>query len=1156
MIKQELLTRYEQDARTKEIVSLSLEPKTKLFLSGLVASAGAFIAQAVIKKSRNAHLFILNDATEAAYFQNDLRSLLTEKEDKNINSEVLFFPDSFKKSGHIHQINNANVQLRTECVNRITNPTAKAEIIVTYPEALFETVVKKTVLKKNIIKMQVNEKLDVDFMLDLFIEYGFERTDFVYEPGQFAIRGDIVDVFSFANELPYRIELFDDEVESIRIFDPSTQLSERKIERITIIPNVQTHFSDEEKTSFFNILTPKTTVWLKSMTAIIDVLDNNMSKALEVQEEINGDKDAQINHEGNPFLNADPRSIFQSPANVLNDVQRFTVIEFGKKAYFNQADTKTIDYNFSHQTHFNKNFELLVSDLQTHERAEIESFLFADNEKQINRFKAIFEDMLAQQKKPSTKSKTSTDKSQELEAKALWQPINTAIHEGFTDNDLKLAVYTDHQIFNRFHKYKIRQGYSKDKALILKTLKELKPGDFVTHIDHGVGKYSGLEKIDVGGKLQECMRIVYAGEDLLYVGINSLHKVSKFSGKEGHVPKIHKLGTDTWEKVKNKTKRKVKDIAADLIKLYAKRKSQKGYAFSKDNFMQNELEASFIYEDTPDQEKCTIDVKEDMEKPVPMDRLICGDVGFGKTEIAIRAAFKAVCDSKQVAILVPTTILAYQHFQTLTERFKDFPVTIDYVNRFRTQKQKTEIFKDLEAGKIDILIGTHGIVAKKVKFKDLGLLVVDEEQKFGVKVKDRLKEIKANVDTLTLTATPIPRTLQFSLMSARDLSIMETAPPNRQPVTTEVRIFNPEVIKDAIEFEVYRGGQVFFVHTRIKDLEDLRAMIHRYLPDIDIAVAHGQMEGDKLEKVMKEFVERKYDVLLSTNIIETGLDIPNANTIIINNSHMFGLSDLHQLRGRVGRSNKKAFAYLFSPPMSTLTKDARQRLKTLEEFSELGSGFKIAMRDLDIRGAGNLLGGEQSGFISDIGFETYHKILDEAIQELKETEFKDLYKEELTEKRNYARDCQIDTDFEMLIPSNYINKINERMNIYTELDNLKDDKELTEFAIRIKDRFGDIPKQVIELFNGMKIKWLAPSLGIERVWLKQGKMNCYFLQNQQAAFYESATFGNIIKYIGQRPQGVQMKEKGKYLILTFVDVQNMKQAQDKLGVLGKFVYGE
>jgi transcription-repair coupling factor (superfamily II helicase) len=1117
----DLLGFFGQDARTKEILNGIAEPNSRLFLSGVAGSAGAFIAEAVFRKSYNSHVFILPDAIEAAYFQNDLKSLIE-------NKDVFFFPDSFKKSGHIHELNASNIQLRTETINRITNPTSKAELVVTYPEALFEKVVKKEVLKKNMVNIRVGEPLDVDFIIEVFVEYGFERTDFVYEPGQFAIRGDIVDIFSFAHDLPYRIELFDDEVESIRLFDPATQLSQKKIERITIVPNVQTHFTEEQKTSFFDILTPKTTIWVKDAALLFEILDSNMQKAIEIQERYGSDAE----YSENPFMKGNPRSIFESPASVLTGMSKFSLIETGTKPFF--TPTATIEYNIQQQPNFNKNFEMLIGHLKSQEKSKAHSFLFAENAKQIERFYNIFND---------------------LKADVKFYPINRAIHAGFLDADLGIGVYTDHQIFNRYHKYKIKQGYSKDRALILKTLNELQPGDFVTHIDHGVGTFSGLEKIEINGKMQEMVRIIYANNDLLYVGINSLHKIAKFTGKEGQQPRVNKLGTDTWNNLKNKTKKKIKDIAEDLIKLYAKRKAQKGHAFPPDNYLQNELEASFLYEDTPDQEKATIDVKKDMESEIPMDRLICGDVGFGKTEVALRAAFKAVCDSKQVAVLVPTTILAYQHFQTFKERFADFPVNVDYINRFKSAKEKSESLKKLETGETDIIIATHGLVGKKVKFKDLGLLIVDEEQKFGVGVKDKLKEIKVNVDTLTLTATPIPRTLQFSLMSARDLSVIQTPPPNRQPVTTEVHVFNPELIKDAIEFEVYRGGQVFFVHNRVKDLQDLRVMIKNMLPDVDVGLAHGQLEGHELEKVMQDFVERKYDVLLSTNIIETGLDIPNANTIIINNANMFGLSDLHQLRGRVGRSNKKAFCYLFAPPLSTLTRDARMRLKTIEEFAELGSGFNIAMRDLDIRGAGNLLGGEQSGFISEIGFETYHKILDEAIQELKETDFKDLYAEELKGKRNYARDCQIDTDLEMLIPDSYVNTISERLSLYTDMNSAKNDEELTIFAEELKDRFGPIPPQVEELFNALRLKWIATSLGMERILVKSSKMTCYFLQNQESSFYESPVFANIIKFVGIHNQSAKLKETDKYLILTFSDVNSMNQAHQRLKEMEEFAYG-
>ena len=1117
---EDLLSKFKKDPRTTQILDTIAESQQRLHLQGLAGSAGAFIAETIFRKSRNSHVFVLEDSISAAYFHNDLVSLIE-------NKDIFFFPDSFKKSGHIHELNAGNVQLRTEAINRITNPTTKAELIVTYPEALFEKVVKKQILHKNTLKVGLNEKLDVDFAAELLIEYGFERTDFVFEPGQFAIRGDIVDVFSFANEYPYRIELFDDEVESIRLFDPVTQLSQKKIERITIVPNVQTHFTSEEKTSFFEILTPRTCIWVKDLNYTLEVVDSNMNTALELKERLAED----IEHSTNPFLKEDPRMTFETPASVVKAIEKFNVIEFGPKQFF--KDGQTIAYAQTIQKDFNKNFEMLIADMRQNEENKLNNILFAENPKQIERFYHIFED---------------------LKADLSFYPINKNIHAGFTDPDLELAIYTDHQIFNRYHKYKIRQGYSKDKALIMKTLNELQPGDFVTHIDHGVGTYSGLEKIEVAGKMQEMVRIIYANNDLLYVGINSLHKIAKFSGKDGSAPRVNKLGTDTWDKLKTKTKRQIKDIAENLIRLYAKRKAQKGHAFPPDNYLQNELEASFIYEDTPDQESATIDFKKDMESDMPMDRLICGDVGFGKTEIAMRAAFKAVCDSKQVAILVPTTILAFQHFESFKKRFEDFPVNIDYINRFKSAAQKTKTLKEVESGKVDILIGTHGIVSKKVKFKDLGLLIVDEEQKFGVGVKDKLKEIKANVDTLTLTATPIPRTMQFSLMGARDLSIIRTAPPNRQPVTTEVHAFNPELIKEAIEFEVYRGGQVFFVHHKVKDLADLKTMIHRMLPDIDVGIAHGQLEGHELERAMKDFVDRKFDVLLSTNIIETGLDIANANTIIINNAHMFGLSDLHQLRGRVGRSNKKAFCYLFAPPMSTLSRESRMRLKTIEEFAELGSGFNIAMRDLDIRGAGNLLGGEQSGFISEIGFETYHKILDEAITELKETEFKDLYKEELKVKRNFVRDCQIDTDLEMLIPDSYINTVSERLVIYTNLNNCKDEEALTDFATMLVDRFGEIPQQVQELFNGMRLKWLATSLGMERVIAKSGKMSCYFIQNQESAFYQTEVFGKIIQFVQEHPKHAQLKQSKKYLILSFQDVKSMAQARERLSEIEGFVY--
>jgi transcription-repair coupling factor (superfamily II helicase) len=787
-----------------------------------------------------------------------------------------------------------------------------------------------------------------------------------------------------------------------------------------------------------------------------------------------------------------------------------------------------IVFNIKPQPSFNKNFKLLIKHLEDQEKENIETFIFTENPRQVQRFYNIFED---------------------LNAKVQFHPVPKAIHQGFIDQDAKIACYTDHQIFARFHRYKLRQGFSKDKALNLKMLRELQPGDYVTHIDHGVGQYSGLEKIDINGHVQEAVRLFYKNKDVLYVSINSLHKISRFVGKDGKPPKLDKIGSDSWKKLKQRTKKKVKDIAGELIKLYAKRRASKGHAFPEDGYMQNELEASFIYEDTPDQYKATQAVKEDMMKEYPMDRLICGDVGFGKTEVAVRAAFKAVVDGHQVAVLVPTTILALQHNKTFNDRLQEFGVTVDYVNRFRTTKEKTEIYKRLEEGKIDIIIGTHAILNKKIKFKNLGLLVIDEEQKFGVTAKERLRNLKVNVDTLTLTATPIPRTLQFSLMAARDLSVMRTPPPNRQPIHTEVRIFHDELIREAIYYEVNRGGQVFFVHNRVKSLPDMVAMVRRLCPDVEVSMAHGQMESRELEKTLLSFIDGQYDVLICTNIIETGLDIPNANTIIINNAHQFGMSDLHQLRGRVGRSNKKAFCYLFCPPLSTLTSDARKRLRTLEEFSDLGSGFDIAMKDLDIRGAGNLLGAEQSGFIADIGYEMYQKILEEAINELKENEFKDLFEEELATDHVYVRDVIIDTDVEMHMPNEYVSNVQERLNLYTKLDKIQDEESLEAFQTMLRDRFGKIPTPVKELFDGLRLRWIAQEMGFERIILKSSKLRCYFVENPQSPFYESEQFQRLFSYIGSKggKYDLNLKKTNRHLIMIKDRVFSLKDARKLLG---------
>ncbi len=1093
-------------------IAEKLKPQTQttLHLQGLVGSSHAFIAAGVFKQLNKPHLFIFNDKEEAAYFQNDLQNLIEKK-------EILFFPDSFKKPARLQELNSHNIQLRTEVLNRVVNSPTKNEIIVTYPEALFEKVVNTSALKKSTLLIRINEKLDIDFVTDVLVNYGFDRVDFVYEPGQFSIRGGIVDVFSFGNDLPYRFELFGSDVESIRLFDPVTQLSQRKISQVTIVPNIQTQFGLEEKTSLFDFISAETIVWAKDVRFISDKLKECWEFATDLLEQLQ--KLGLNKDEKNSYLKNPPEQNFENSEAFLSDLKKFSIVEFGKQFYFRTEDE--IKFDFAPQPSFNKNFNLLISTWKKEHEEKYQLLLFSDNQKQVERFEHIFHD---------------------LKADVPFVPIYISIHEGFIDRELKLACYTDHQVFERYHRYQLKQGFSSSKAISLKLLRELKPGDFVTHIDHGVGTYSGLEKIDVNGQVQEAVRIIYRDNDLLYVSINSLHKISKFVGKEGTPPRINKLGSDAWEALKRKTKTKVKDIAKDLIQLYAKRKASKGFAYSADNYMQNELEASFIYEDTPDQLKAINDVKRDMQNQTPMDRLVCGDVGFGKTEVAIRAAFKAVIDGKQVGVLVPTTILALQHYKTFSERLKEFPVTVDYINRFKSAKEQKETLQKLAEGKIDILIGTHAITSSKVKFKDLGLLIVDEEQKFGVTTKEKLRQFRANVDTLTLTATPIPRTMQFSLMGARDLSIINTPPPNRQPIETELMPFDPEQLKEIIQYEVYRGGQVFFVHNRVKDIAELTLKIKEICPDVDVGMAHGQMEGHQLEEVMLGFIERRYDVLMSTNIVESGLDIPNANTIIIHDAQNFGLSDLHQLRGRVGRSNRKAFCYLITPPLSTLTQEARKRLTTIEEFSELGGGFQVAMRDMDIRGAGDILGGEQSGFISEIGYDTYHKILDEAICELKETDFKDLFKDEITREENFVRDCTIDTDVEMHIPDEYVSSVAERLILYRELDELGDEAAIEKYRQRLTDRFGPVPVQVEELFDGIRLRKLAKQLGFEKIVQRRGIVKCFFLENQDSAFYQTETFTRIIGYIQHHPNKCALKQTEKNLILTLQSVRSLSEA--------------
>lgn len=1039
---------------------------------------------------------------------------------------VYFMPDSFKRPMLFEELDKNNVLERTETINKVHTFRNKPLILVTYPEAVFEKAVDPSLLDKKRIQIKKGEKLDVDTVIEFLIEFGFERVEFVYQPGQFSIRGGIIDLFSYGNEWPYRIELFDDEVESIRTFNPTTQLSIATIDYFSIIPNVNSQFQVTQKVSLFDVLPEKSIVVVKDPDTLLD----RVQTAFEKVEHFVQTSLSKTDDELKEMLK---ERAFLYPGDIIKQIKSFNSVYFMENEVDPRKKQKLI-FNTSPQPSFNKNFNLLIDNLKDNHNKGYKNFIFTDNPKQIERFYAIFEDM---------------------GVKVPFLPVLKSIHNGFVDHDHKIVAYTDHEIFERFHRYKLKQGFTQEMAVSLKMLRELQPGDFVTHIDHGIGKYSGLETIEINGHKQETVRLIYQNNDILYVSINSLHKISRYVGKDGTEPKVSKIGGDAWKNLKRKTKAKIKDIAKELIKLYAKRKASKGFAFPPDGYLQNELEASFIYEDTPDQLMSTQQVKEDMEKEYPMDRLICGDVGFGKTEVAIRAAFKAVVSGKQVAILVPTTILALQHYKTFSERLKEFGVTVDYINRFRSTKEKNEILEKLAEGKVEILIGTHAILSSKIKFKDLGLLVIDEEQKFGVAAKEKLRELQVNVDTLTLTATPIPRTLQFSLMAARDLSVMRTPPPNRQPIHTERRVFSEEVIKDAINYEVDRGGQVFFVHNRINGLDEIATMIKNICKGVDVAIAHGQMDSQKLEDTLIAFIDGKHDVLVCTNIIETGLDIPNANTMIINNAHQFGMSDLHQLRGRVGRSNKRAYCYLFAPPLSVMTQDARKRIKTLEEFSDLGSGFQIAMKDMDIRGAGNLLGAEQSGFIADIGYETYQKILEEAIGELKENEYKDLFEEENAKKTTFVRDVDIDTDIEMLIPDDYVTNINERLALYTRLDSLENEEAIQKFAAMLEDRFGKIPNQVKELFDGLRIRTLSKRLGFERVVLKNKKMNCYFISNPQSSFFESPLFQKIMAFVSTAgmKHGFSLKQTASYLIMTRENVRYLGDAKKLLEILKAWV---
>ena len=1117
-MKPHILKTYASTPKIKQISESLAVRDTKIQLKGLIGSSLSFVVASLFEKSDQPYLVILQDKEEAAYYLNDLEQLVGEE-------DVLFYPGSYRRPYQIEETDNASVLLRAEVLNRI-NSRKKPAVIVTYPEALFEKVVTRKELDKNTLKVAVGDQISIDFINEVLFEYEFKRVDFITEPGEFSVRGGILDVFSFSNENPFRIEFFGNEVDSIRTFDVETQLSIEKQKKITIIPNVENKFFQENRESFLNYINERTVLFIQNTELLFSKLDQLFGKA----KEIFGSMQSTVNHIA-------PEELFLNQEAFIKKALDFTIAEVSSKPIFKTQ--KTFEFHILPQPSFNKQFDLLLNNLNDNHFNGYKNFIFCSNEQQAKRFHDIFE---------------SLDEANSENIRKQYHTIVFPLYQGFIDEENQIACYTDHQIFERYHKFSIKNGYSKKQTITLKELNTLSVGDYVTHIDHGIGKFGGLQKIQVEGKTQEAIKLVYADNDIVYVSIHSLHKISKFNGKDGTPPKIYKLGSNAWKVLKQKTKARVKHIAFNLIQLYAKRRLEKGFKYDPDSYLQAELESSFIYEDTPDQFKATQEVKADMENERPMDRLVCGDVGFGKTEVAIRAAFKAVDNGKQVAVLVPTTILAFQHHKTFSERLKDMPVSVGYLNRFRTAKQKTETLKQLAEGKLDIIIGTHQLVNKNVVFKDLGLLIVDEEQKFGVNVKDKLKTIAHNIDTLTLTATPIPRTLQFSLMAARDLSVITTPPPNRYPIETQVVGFNEELIRDAISYEIQRNGQVFFINNRIENIKEIAGMIQRLVPGARVGIGHGQMDGKKLEELMLAFMSGEFDVLVATTIIESGLDVPNANTIFINNANNFGLSDLHQMRGRVGRSNKKAFCYFITPPYSAMTDDARKRIQALEQFSELGSGFNIAMKDLEIRGAGDLLGGEQSGFINEIGFETYQKIMNEAIEELKENEFKDLYEDEdKGGEKEYVKEIQIDSDFELLFPDEYINNVSERLNLYNELSNVKNEEELIAYEKKLIDRFGTLPKQAIALLNSIRIKWIATRLGIEKLVLKQGKMVAYFVSDQQSEYYTSNQFHKVLQFVQKNGNLCKMKEKetknGLRLLLTFENVKSVKKALELIEMM-------
>ncbi|MFA6127470.1 MAG: transcription-repair coupling factor [Bacteroidales bacterium] len=1160
------------------------EKEKTLHLNGLTGSSASVLLAALAPIHRQSRLIILPEREEAAYFHNDLAHLLGDE-------HVFFFPSTYKRAIRMQQIDKDNVLMRTEVLNKLATPNVKP-LIVTYPEALLERVVSRKELQSHTLHVKPGEKIDMDFMIDLLQQYGFQRSDFVWEPGQYAVRGGIIDVFSYSAEHPYRIDFIGDEVETIRSFDVETQLSSNKLERISIIPNLNDQLTDGAIQTLFEFLPENSQVWTRDLTYSISRMENILQGIdISASDDLRRLSEAvTIDEEEGMVDPAQFRKKLVDVSELLTRISRIQLVEFGQKHFF--PSVESLFFNTSPQPAFNKNFELLKEKIILNKEDGYRTFLLSDNPKQLERLKAILD--------PDEKEKQG------------FETINTTLHEGFYDHDLRVALFTDHQIFERYHKFKVRTSFGKKEAINMQELTDLHPGDYVVHVDHGIGQFGGLETIEINGKRQEAVRLVYRDQDVLYVSIHSLHRISKYKGREGESPHVHKLGSGSWQALKARAKSKIKDIARELIELYAKRKSAEGFAFSPDSYLQYELEASFLYEDTPDQYKATADVKADMESENPMDRLVCGDVGFGKTEVAVRAAFKAVTDSKQVAVLVPTTILALQHYKTFRERLKEFPANVEYTSRLRSAKDQHRVLKELEDGKIDILIGTHKLIGKSIKFKDLGLLIIDEEQKFGVAVKEKLRQMKLNVDTLTLTATPIPRTLQFSMMGARDLSIINTPPPNRHPIITELFSLNEELVRDVIDYELSRDGQVFIIHNRVQNIGEVEAMVNRVVPKARTVVAHGQMEGQMLEDRMLGFINGDYDILIATSIIENGLDIPNANTIIINNAHHFGLSDLHQLRGRVGRSNKRAFCYLIAPPLHLLTPEARRRLKAVADFSELGSGFNIALQDLDIRGAGNLLGAEQSGFIADIGFETYQKILAEAMQELQEadylsqpsstpespnSEFGTLnsnlnlstsglspsdgsihltpgpspahagaqinltpgpspalaaltgegsgaaagFSPARARRPAVVQDTTVDCDLEVLFPEEYVESTRERVRLYRELDETANEPALETFARQLVDRFGQMPPQTVDLLNVVRLRWAAREIGIERIQLKNSRMVCYFISNQNSPYYQSPEFSRVLQFVQKHPKTCRMKEAGGKLTLSFEGIKEVRR---------------